>query len=105
MKSEYATAAAGAMCVIDWKRTCGSPIECTRKRSKDRTTPASIGFTPSCGRDLPRAILPRRRVVCPPAAEHGRDDADGCEVVGLVRVAVQHDEVGEVAGQELAAPV
>src|SRR6266545_5587514 len=31
---ENATAAAGAMCVIDWKRTSGSPIECSRRRSK-----------------------------------------------------------------------
>src|SRR5947199_7069972 len=34
MKIEYATAAAGAMCVIDWNRTCGSPIECSRRCSK-----------------------------------------------------------------------
>jgi hypothetical protein len=27
MKIEYATAAAGAMCVIDWNSTCGSPID------------------------------------------------------------------------------
>jgi hypothetical protein len=31
MKIEYATAAAGAMCVIDWNRTCASPIECSRR--------------------------------------------------------------------------
>src|SRR5919198_2790321 len=36
MKIEYATAAAGAMCVIDWNRTCGSPIECSRRCSKPR---------------------------------------------------------------------
>src|SRR3954453_3117385 len=34
MKIEYATAAAGAMCVMDWNRTCGSPIECSRRWSK-----------------------------------------------------------------------
>src|SRR2546423_12850184 len=89
------------MCVIDWKSTCGSPIECTRKRSKDRTTPASIGFTPSCGRDLPRTILPWRRAVCPAPAEHRRDDIH-IRQVRLVGVAVEHDQVGEVAGQELA---
>src|SRR5919204_1832446 len=107
MKIEYATAAAGAMCVIDWKSTCGRPIECTRKRSKDRddrTTPASIGFTPSCGLDLPRAILPRRRVMCPAAAEHGCDHVYFRQIL-FVRVVVEDDEVGEVAGQELAALV
>src|SRR4051812_37926728 len=31
MYSEYATAAAGAMCVIDWNSTCGRPIECSRR--------------------------------------------------------------------------
>src|SRR3954469_25448084 len=36
MKIEYATAAAGAMCVIDWNSTCGSPIECSRRWSKPR---------------------------------------------------------------------
>src|SRR5207302_2219114 len=41
MKIEYATAAAGAMCVIDWNSTCGSPIECSRRCSK-RASPASI---------------------------------------------------------------
>jgi hypothetical protein len=30
-KIEKAIAAPGAMCVIDWKRTCGSPIECSRR--------------------------------------------------------------------------
>src|SRR5919199_5779383 len=34
MKIEYATAAAGAMCVIDWNSTWGSPIECSRRWSK-----------------------------------------------------------------------
>src|SRR5581483_6444207 len=34
MKIEYATAAAGAMCVIDWNSTCGRPIECSRRCSK-----------------------------------------------------------------------
>src|SRR3954469_11655660 len=36
MKIEYATAAAGAMCVIDWNSTCGSPIECSRRWSNPR---------------------------------------------------------------------
>src|SRR5207253_8280054 len=41
MKIEYATAAAGAMCVIDWKSTWGSPIECSRRCSK-RLGPAVV---------------------------------------------------------------
>src|SRR2546423_12372082 len=90
------------MCVIDWKSTCGSPIECTRKRSKDRTTPASIGFTPSCGRDLPRAILPWRWDVSPAAAEHRRDDVH-IGPARPVRVAVEAGQGGKVARQELAA--
>src|SRR3954447_10600942 len=36
MKIEYATAAAGAMCVIDWNSTCGNPIECSRRWSNPR---------------------------------------------------------------------
>src|SRR4051794_34419266 len=36
MKIEYATAAAGAMCVIDWNSTCGNPIECSRRCSNVR---------------------------------------------------------------------
>ncbi len=32
-RSEKATAAAGAMCVIDWKSASGSPIECSRRWS------------------------------------------------------------------------
>ena len=39
---ENATAAAGAMCVIDWKRTAGSPIECSRRCSKVRPAGASV---------------------------------------------------------------
>src|SRR5256885_9921649 len=36
------------MCVIDWNRTCGRPIECTRRRSKERdgTRPASTALRP-----------------------------------------------------------
>src|SRR5437868_8317256 len=96
------------MCVIDWNRTCGSPIECVRNRSKERdpATPASIGSHVLLRWWLTRpSILPWRRVVCPAAAEHRGDDVDGGEVVGLVRVAVEHDEVGEIAGQQLAAAV
>src|SRR3954447_1404827 len=47
MYSEYATAAAGAMCVIDWNSTCGRPIECSRRCSKLRgVLAASIPIPP-----------------------------------------------------------
>src|SRR5213080_2647721 len=36
------------MCVIDWKRTCGSPIECSRRWSKP----------PRSGAAVPTAICP-----------------------------------------------
>ena len=43
----------------------------------------------------------------PGAADHGGDDADLGELLGLAveRVAVEHDQVGVEAGQEPAAPV
>src|SRR5438270_12173472 len=44
MKIEYVTAAAGAMGVIDWNRTGGSPIECSRRCSK-RQPPADPAST------------------------------------------------------------
>src|SRR3954453_7793224 len=43
MKIEYATAAAGAMCVIDWNSTCGNPIECSRRWSNPR--PALVALS------------------------------------------------------------
>src|SRR5207253_168294 len=48
---------------------------------------------------------PGRRVVRPGAAEHRRHDLHLGKLPGLARerVAVEHDEVGEVAGDELAA--
>src|SRR5437588_9202913 len=96
------------MCVIDWKSTCGSPIECTRSRSNDReTTPASIEDALLLS-DLPRStIFPWRRIVCPAPAEHRRDDSDFGELLGLevVGIAVEHDEVREEAGEQLAPAV
>ena len=44
--------------------------------------------------------LPGRRIVHPPPRNHGRDDLRVEVVPG---VAVEHDEVGGVAGQELSA--
>src|SRR3954454_20965054 len=48
MKIEYATAAAGAMCVIDWNSTCGRPIECSRRCWNVRGDP-STAVPPICG--------------------------------------------------------
>src|SRR5207244_1232379 len=71
----------------------------TRQRAVQRgaTTQASFRFELS---------VPGRRVIHPAAAEHRRDDVHVAELLRLAleRVAVEHDEVGEEAGQELAAP-
>src|SRR5580765_5886766 len=56
MKIEYATAAAGAMCVIDWNSTCQSPIECSRRWSKRRGSPAVAA---SMGSSFVGSVLPR----------------------------------------------
>src|SRR5437763_3118005 len=53
---------------------------------------------------MERRSIPRRRVVDPAAAEHRRDDLHLAELLRLLaseRVAVEDDEVGEVAGDEL----
>src|ERR1043165_7034000 len=52
MKIEYATAAAGAMCVIDWKSTCGSPIECSRRWSKRRGAWGAASIDPPSSASL-----------------------------------------------------
>src|SRR5437660_9269738 len=73
---EKAIAAPGAMCVIDWKRTCGSPIEPSRRWSKERDGPAPAATVDLLLFGLPRGVIfPRRRVVRPASAEHGCDDA------------------------------
>src|SRR5207247_2242053 len=95
------------MWVIDWNSTCGSPIECTRSRSKDEETePASIEDALLLV-DLPRAIFPRRWIVCPATTQHGGYDVDIRQLLRLelVRVAVEDDEVGEEPWQEFPAPV
>src|SRR4051812_22627762 len=62
MKIEYATAAAGAMCVIDWNSTCGRPIECSRRWSKPRAAlvAPSIAIPPESTGRLGRAECVRR---------------------------------------------
>src|SRR2546423_13969583 len=55
---------------------------------------------------LPRgAIFPRWRIVCPAPAEHGRHDLNLRELfrVELEWIPVEDDEVGETAGEKLAA--
>src|SRR3954452_8549590 len=90
MKIEYATAAAGAMCVIDWNSTCGSPIECSRRWSKPRAAlgAPSIAIPPESTGRLERAecVKPRdgfggctRRVTLgcdgiDPPARHSTDE-------------------------------
>src|SRR5690348_4318041 len=59
MKIEYATAAAGAMCVIDWKRTCGSPIECSRRCSKRPPLVDAASIVPPLIRERCRDLLLR----------------------------------------------
>src|SRR5690242_10404840 len=73
MKMEYATAAAGAMCVIDWKSTCGSPIECSRRWSKRRGASGAASMDPPSSASLrfshepgaPRLQWPPFPGVCP----------------------------------------
>src|SRR2546422_3396192 len=95
-KIENAIAAPGAMWVIAWNRTCGSPI--ASRRSSPGALPASMFASSSV---LSGAILrPGRRIVNPPAADHRRDNLALCEV--LDRIVRENDQIGEVAGQELA---
>ena len=50
------------------------------------------------------ALGPGRRVVHPAPADHRRDDlTSASSSAGRHRVAVEHDEVGQVAGEQLAA--
>src|SRR6266516_7259004 len=106
------------MWVIDWKRTCGSPIECSRRRSKRLSgVAAPAAISPPCvvgrmrdlikrpGRGAPEPLTPGRGAVYPPPADHGRDDLDLPERGRLdgEGIAVEHDEVGEEAGQQTAA--
>src|SRR5258707_14551071 len=52
-----------------------------------------------------KPLAPGRWVVYPAAADHRRDDLDLRQLgwVERERVAVEHDEVGEAAGEERAA--
>src|SRR6478672_1395940 len=105
MKIEYATAAAGAMCVIDWKSTCGRPIECSRRWSNRRSPPgAATAISPSLWDRMGDLIkcqwfrsIPGRRVVHPAPGDHRRDDLHLGQF-RLVGIAVEHDEVGVAAG-------
>src|SRR4051812_24818328 len=102
------------MCVIDWNSTWGRPIECSRRRSKPRAS----SITPPCDRktEWPRfdqmsgrtcnwQLAPGWGVVHPAAADHRRDHPQLPQLLGLARewVAVEHDEIGEAAGDERAS--
>src|SRR4029453_19047684 len=51
-------------------------------------------------------LVPGRRAENPPPAQHRGDDADLTELLGraVERVAVENDQIGEIAREELAAP-
>src|SRR5438309_2771659 len=87
------------MCVIDWKRTCGSPTASCRNSFVPRAPASTVS---SSARGFARFSLRGGRVVNPAAADHRGDDLNAHEV--LERVAVEDDEVREIAGQELAPP-
>ena len=55
---------------------------------------------------ISRGSIPWRRVVRPAPADHRRDDLEVAQLLGLdgERVAVEHDQVGEHAGEEPSAP-
>jgi hypothetical protein len=81
---EKAIAAPGAMCVIDWKRTCGRPIECSRRWSKVRAgtraasiTPPRSPLRPVDASDLKRGI---KRTICSQYPPLGDAEALGCWV-------------------------
>src|SRR4051812_3594044 len=110
MKIEYATAAAGAMCVIDWKSTCGKPIECSRRWSNRRSSPgAATAISPSLSNRMgdlikcqPGASIPGRRIVHPAPGDHRRHDLHLGQF-GVVGVSIEDDEIGVAAGDERAA--
>jgi hypothetical protein len=56
-RSEKATAAAGAMCVIDWNNTCAKPMECSRKWSNLCPDSTSYLLTLSSGTAVPKDTL------------------------------------------------
>src|SRR5215218_8658842 len=56
-RSEKATAAAGAMCVIDWNNTCANPMECSRKWSNRCSDSTSYLLTRPSGTAVPKDTL------------------------------------------------
>src|ERR671910_3581045 len=56
-RSEKATAAAGAMCVIDWNNTCANPMECSRRWSNLCSDSTSYLLTRPSGTATPKDTL------------------------------------------------
>jgi hypothetical protein len=56
-RSEKATAAAGAMCVIDWNNTCAKPMECSRRWSNLCSDSTSYLLTLSSDTAVPKDTL------------------------------------------------
>jgi hypothetical protein len=54
---EKATAAAGAMCVIDWNNTCANPMECSRRWSNLCSVSTSDLLTHPSGTAIPKDTL------------------------------------------------
>ena len=84
-----------------------------RRKSSSARSASSSGVKPPVRaaptdrvrRPGPALLIPGRRVVDPAAADHRRDHFDlrSSSEVDRQRVAVEHDEVGEVAGEQLPA--
>ena len=79
------------------------PRRSSSSPSLGRARPRNDGAPPRCSA---AGSVPGRRVMDPAAPDHRRDHLDVAQLLGLdrERVAVEHDEIGEVAGEELAAP-
>src|SRR5215213_6717675 len=59
--NEKATAAAGAMCVIDWNNTCANPMECSRRWSNLCSGSTSDLLTRPDGTATPKDTLDSER--------------------------------------------
>jgi hypothetical protein len=53
-----------------------------------------------------QGLIPRRRIVRPPPADHRRDDLHVGELLGVhrERVTVEHDEVRQTPGKQRPTP-
>src|SRR5207253_9633887 len=94
-------------------RSSASTLSSTSISIRPSCDPLAFTFTPASGRTtlgsrpyntFGGASVPGRCVVDPAAAQHGRDDAHLGKLVrrDRERVAIEDDEVGQVAGGEPA---